>query len=81
MDCEAILSHYIKHKIMRNRNTELDENLDLVSAGILDSLRILQLVTYIEETFDIEIPDEAVVYDNFHSLKAIVDYLHLKHVP
>jgi len=75
MEKKAVLSDYIKNEIMRNRNTELDENEDLVSAGVLDSLRILQLVTYIEKTFGIEIPDEAVVYENFHSVKAIEEYL------
>lgn len=75
MDKEAKLSEYIKNEIMRNRYAELDKNKDLVSAGILDSLRILQLVAYIEEKFDIDIPDEAVVYENFHSLQAIIDYL------
>ena len=75
MDKKTTLSEYIKHEIIRNSNANLDENEDLVEAGILDSLRILQLVAYIEKTFGIEVPDEAVVFDNFHSLKAIVDYL------
>jgi len=75
MDKKAILSDYIKNEIIRNRNFALDENDDLVGAGILDSLRILQLVAFIEKTFGIGVPDEAVIYDNFHSLTAIVSYL------
>ena len=75
MDKKAMLTDFIKQEIIRNRNAELDENEDLVGTGILDSLRILQLVAYIEKTFGIVVPDEDVVYDNFHSLRAIVDYL------
>ena len=75
MDRKTVLADYIKSEIMRNPNAELDENEDLVGTGILDSLRILQLVAHIEKTLGIEVPDEDVVYDNFNSLKALVDYL------
>jgi len=60
---------------MRNRNAKLSENEDLLSSGILDSLGILQLVAFIEKSFGIRIPDEDVVFDNFQSVSAMVDYL------
>ena len=75
MDRKAILSDYIKNEVMRNRNAKLDENLDLLSAGILDSLAILQLVAFVEEQFGIQIPDEDVVFDNFMSINALSNYL------
>ena len=75
MDKNAILADYIKNELIRDHKAELDENEDLLGAGILDSLRILQLVAFIDNTFGIAIPDEDVEYDNFHSLRAIVDYL------
>jgi len=46
-----------------------------LSSGIIDSLGILQLVTFIEERFGVQVPDEDVVYENFHSVKALADYL------
>ncbi|HKI55042.1 MAG TPA: phosphopantetheine-binding protein [Anaerolineales bacterium] len=75
MDRKTLLADFIKTEIIRNRNAQLDESEDLLGAGILDSLSILKLVAHIDESFGIEIPDEDVVYENFHSLKAIVDYL------
>jgi acyl carrier protein len=75
MDRKTALADYIKSEVIRNRNAHLDENEDLLGAGILDSLGILQLVSFIDETFGIQVPDEDVIYENFHSLKAIVDYL------
>lgn len=75
MDKKSLLSDYIMNDIMHNRHAELDENQDLIGTGVLDSLRILQLVSFLEESFGIEIPDEDVVYDNFQSLGAIVNYL------
>lgn len=75
MDRKTAIAEYIKKEVIRNRNAHLDENEDLLSAGILDSLGILQLVAYISDAFGIDVPDEDVVYENFHSLDSIVSYL------
>lgn len=75
MDRKALISDFIKNEIMRNRNAQLDENEDLLGAGILDSLGILKLVAFVDKSCGIEVPDEDVVYENFHSLNAIVVYL------
>jgi acyl carrier protein len=75
MDRKSVLTQYIKDEIMRNRNADLPGDEDLLSTGVLDSLGILQLVGFIEETFDIEVPDEDVIYENFMSVEALVEYL------
>lgn len=75
MDRNAVLKDYIKDEFLRNPNAQLDENEDLIGTGILDSLGILRLVAYIEDTFGIEVPDEEVIYENFHSLTAMESYL------
>ena len=75
MDRKAVLSEYIKNDLIHNRNAQLSEDEDLLSAGILDSLSILQLVAFMEKTFGINVPDEDVVFENFNSLKTMVDYL------
>jgi acyl carrier protein len=75
MERKTVLTDYIKGEIMRNRNARLNDDEDLLSAGILDSLGILQLVAHVEKTFGIQIPDEDVVYDNFKSVAALTSYL------
>ena len=75
MDRKTILTEYIKDEIMRNSKAMLSEDEDLLSSGILDSLAILQLVAFIDETFGIVMPDQDVVYENFNSIKALDSYL------
>lgn len=75
MDRKTALSTYIKQEIMRNPNAKLQETDDLLSAGILDSLAILQLVAFVEESFKIQIPDEDVVFENFQSIDSLDKYL------
>lgn len=75
MDRRTALTNYIKSEIMRNPNARLNDGDDLLSAGVLDSLAILQLVAYIEESFKIKVPDEDVVFENFQSIDALDKYL------
>jgi acyl carrier protein len=75
MDRKAMITEYIKKEIVRNDKATISEDEDLLSSGVLDSLGILQLVAYIQDTFGIEVPDKDVVYENFHSIKSLDDYL------
>lgn len=75
MDRKTALGEFIKNEIMRNKNAKLNEDEDLLSAGILDSLAILQLVAFIEDQFGIKVPDEDVVFENFQSINALTTYL------
>lgn len=45
---------------------------DLVSSGALKSFDIMMLITEIGDEFDVEIPVEKVVPENFESLESIM---------
>lgn len=44
---------------------------DLIGQGILDSLDIVTLITEINSTFDVSIPAEEVVPENFNSAASL----------
>ena len=75
MDQKSAIKNYIQTEILHGRNVDLKEDEDLLSAGIIDSLSILKLVAFVEERFNISIPDEDVVFDNFSSINALAEYL------
>jgi acyl carrier protein len=75
MDWKSILMEYIRDEFARNRGADIKEDEDLLSSGLIDSLGILKLVSFIEDRFGIEVPGEDVVYDNFFSVDAMSRYL------
>ena len=75
MDTQTILMDYIKEELLKGRKVDLKPEDDLLSAGILDSLGILQMVAFIEERFGYQVPDEDVVFENFFSIEALASYL------
>lgn len=75
MERKTAITNYIRDEILRGRSGELREDDDLLSSGVLSSLSILQLVAFIEERMGIQIPDEDVVYENFHSIASLSEYL------
>ncbi len=45
---------------------------ELIDGGILDSLDIVTLITEINEEFDVSIPAEEIIPENFNSAAAIM---------
>ncbi|MBQ7173439.1 MAG: acyl carrier protein [Clostridia bacterium] len=44
---------------------------DLIEEGVLDSLDIVTLITEVNNTFDVQIPAEEVIPENFSSAETI----------
>jgi acyl carrier protein len=60
-------------EIMQNLHPDVDfETYEgLVDDGILDSLDIVTLITDINDAFDVSIPAEEILPENFNSAKAL----------
>ena len=48
---------------------------DLIRTGILDSLALVELLTYIEKEFGTEISLDNVEIEDFHSIARIAEYV------
>ena len=46
--------------------------------GIIDSTGVLELVSFLEETFGIEVADEELIPENLDSISNVVQYLQKK---
>ena len=60
-------------EILKDLHPEVDFSAatDLIGDGVLDSLDIVTLITEINSTFDVSIPPEEIIPENFASAEAI----------
>ncbi len=75
MDRRQLLLNYVTAELIKGRDVKITEETDLLTNGIVDSLGLLKLVAFIENNLGFKVPDEDVLYDNFRSVRALVDYL------
>ena len=73
------LENYLLSEIavgLDKKTLEPDE--DLLELGIIDSLGLMKLISFMEETFAIRIPDEEVIPENFQSLTRMARLVELQ---
>ena len=64
-------------EILNELHSDVDYRTEegLVDNGILDSLDIVTLVTEIDSEFDVRIPPEEIVPENFNSARALFELI------
>ncbi len=64
-------------EILKSLHSDVDftAEQDLIGDGILDSLDIVTLITEINSEFDVSIPAEEILPENFCSARAIYDLI------
>jgi acyl carrier protein len=69
------LKQYIFEEVLHSDNeSSFSDDDDLLEAG-LDSMGIMRLVLYIEQTFGVTLPDEEIEPDNIRSINRIVAWI------
>ena len=66
---------YIRDRILMDPDLSLGEDDDLLLSNVLDSLRVMLLISHLEESSGITIPPEDETLENFQSLRRIHRYL------
>lgn len=65
---------FIKDELLEEE-LNINENTSLFEDRILDSLNLLNLISYMEDTFNIKIGITEVNIENFDSVKKIIEFL------
>ena len=58
-------------QILKTVNTSIEDGVDLISGGAVDSFEVVNIVMELEEAFNIEIDAEDVVAENFETVDSI----------
>jgi acyl carrier protein len=72
---EAQLREFIKRKFPSARARELTPVEALLENGIIDSLGVLDLVSFMENTFAITVSDEDLLPENFRTIERLAQFV------
>ena len=64
--------------VLLDDEVALKNDADIFALGFVDSLFALQLISFLEETFAIEVNDQDLDISNFNSVAAIVAFVNKK---
>jgi acyl carrier protein len=72
------LREFIFENFLFGRERPLGDEDSLAKEGIVDSTGVLQLVSFLEETYNIAVEDEELTPENLDSIGSITAYLYRK---
>jgi acyl carrier protein len=78
VDRKTLVRAYVVEEFLLGNDAELTSAQSLLETGVLDSTGVVVLLSYLEETFGIEIGDEELVPENLDSIDAIAAFLNRK---
>jgi acyl carrier protein len=67
----SAIRDFIVQKFPIARKRAISDETPLLQSGIIDSLGVLDLVGYLERSFDISIADEELIPENFADINCI----------
>lgn len=73
------IEKFMLDQIMAGFDREtLEADEDLLDQGFIDSLGIMKLIVFIEDTFGLKIDDGEIIPENFQSLNSMVSFVQQK---
>ena len=67
------LKNYVSHEILDGKDIGLGDSTPLLEWGIINSMEIARMVSFIEDRFQVGIPEDKISPEYFMSLSAISD--------
>ena len=64
--------------LLGDKKKMINEDESFLQNGIIDSTGVLELVNFIEDTYNIKVEDEELVPENLDSIKNLIAYISRK---
>ena len=75
---DKLRDYVTENFLFGNTDYNLNNNDSFIEKGIIDSTGVLELVTYVEENFNLRIADEEIVPDNLDSIAKLTTFIKKK---
>jgi acyl carrier protein len=79
MNIEVEIRNFILENFLFDQNEDaLENDASFLDENIIDSTGILELVSFIEETYSIHVEDEELIPENLDSVNSVVSFIEKK---
>lgn len=75
MKCDSIQSTLVQFISHASKRTDIDPSMNIMEMGFINSLLIMQFILYIEKEYEINVDNEALSSEQFHTINGISDYI------
>ena len=72
---ENSVREFIAENFLFRADAQVSNNQSLLESGVIDSTGVLELIAFLESTYDISIADEEIVPENLDSIDNMAQYL------
>ena len=72
---QQIRDFIVEHFLYGDSDNALKDKESFLESGIIDSTGVLELVSFLEENFEIEVEDEELVPENLDSIDSVKAYI------
>ena len=74
-DLERIIGEFIVNNFLFGDHTRLSPETSFIEGGVIDSTGILELITFIEDTFHFKIEDHEIIPENLDSIRKAAAFI------
>ena len=75
LDITAEIRSFVITNFLYGQAGELSNTDSLLDNGFIDSTGVLELVSFLQDRFDIQVEDDEVIPANLDSIRNLVDYV------
>ena len=69
------IREFVAENFLFRADAEISDSHSLLENGVIDSTGVLELIAFLESTYDISIADEEIVPENLDSIDNMARYL------
>lgn len=75
---EQIRNYIAETFLFSDDGFNVSDDVSFLDEGIIDSMGVLELIMFTEETFNISVEDDEIKPENFDSVNKLYDYIQRK---
>lgn len=72
---EQIRRYVVENFLFGGSDHDLSDDVSFLETGVIDSLGVMELVTFVEEQFNVNVADDEIVPQNFDSINNLASYI------